>query len=233
MMPTDRQYTKLEAACSITADIQDGTVRSANAYAKQFGWDHKRVQRFMTSTDLINLASPTDAQEQFSDYSILGSATPKDSPKTLAKLSAQQTPKSSPINAQEQLNDYNMLEVVEPKDSPSHAQQTPNVFNKEREKEKTCVLFDQFFTVYPKHKNKPAAERAFKKLNPSALLFKQMMDALAWQTKQPDWLKNNGQFIPLPSSWLNGRRWEDERLDTQTATTSQPQNTKPRLQVSL
>jgi hypothetical protein len=25
-----------------------------------------------------------------------------------------------------------------------------------------------------------------------------------------DWTKNNGQYIPLPATYLNGRRWEDE-----------------------
>ena len=25
-----------------------------------------------------------------------------------------------------------------------------------------------------------------------------------------EWTKNNGQFIPYPSTWLNQKRWEDE-----------------------
>ncbi len=27
-----------------------------------------------------------------------------------------------------------------------------------------------------------------------------------------DWLKDNGQYIPYPSTWLNQRRWEDEEI---------------------
>jgi len=34
--------------------------------------------------------------------------------------------------------------------------------------------------------------------------------ALAWQARQPGWLKDDGQYIPLPATWLNGARWEDE-----------------------
>jgi hypothetical protein len=30
------------------------------------------------------------------------------------------------------------------------------------------------------------------------------------QRRTPGWLEADGQFIPHPASWLNGRRWEDE-----------------------
>ncbi|TBV01264.1 hypothetical protein DNK34_21550 [Pseudomonas dryadis] len=36
------------------------------------------------------------------------------------------------------------------------------------------------------------------------------MAALPKHCQRPDWLKDNGQFVPLPASWLNGKRWEDE-----------------------
>ncbi|MNY63023.1 hypothetical protein D3C86_1999290 [compost metagenome] len=25
-----------------------------------------------------------------------------------------------------------------------------------------------------------------------------------------DWLKDGGKYVPMPTTWLNGRRWEDE-----------------------
>lgn len=214
MIPADRQYTKLEAVCIITADIQDGTVRSASSYAKQFGWDHKRVQRFMASADIINLASPADAPKQSSDINTLERVMPEESPEELSKVSAQQTPGGRPANALEQSNNINALKRVMPGRCPEDARKTPSVFIKEKKKENTSVLFDQFYAVYPKRKNKSAAEKAFQKLNPSAQLFAKIMDALSWQTQQPEWQKNNGQFIPFPASWLNRRRWEDERPTT-------------------
>jgi hypothetical protein len=30
-----------------------------------------------------------------------------------------------------------------------------------------------------------------------------------WKNSQ-QWTKDGGQFIPMPATWLNGRRWEDE-----------------------
>ena len=30
------------------------------------------------------------------------------------------------------------------------------------------------------------------------------------RSKSTDWTKDNGQFIPYPTTYLNQRRWEDE-----------------------
>ena len=35
-------------------------------------------------------------------------------------------------------------------------------------------------------------------------------NALAWQSLQHDWTKENGQYVPMPATYLNQRRWEDE-----------------------
>jgi hypothetical protein len=47
-----------------------------------------------------------------------------------------------------------------------------------------------------------------------------MLEALDWQRRQPGWLKDGGQFVPYPASWLNARSWEDEPFDQ--ATPAQP-----------
>ena len=30
------------------------------------------------------------------------------------------------------------------------------------------------------------------------------------QKQSAQWSKDNGQFIPHPTTWLNGKRWEDQ-----------------------
>ncbi len=62
--------------------------------------------------------------------------------------------------------------------------------------------------------NRAAAEKAWTKIKPDADLFAKIMAALDWQKKSPTWIKDDGQFIPYPSTWLNGQRWEDERPST-------------------
>lgn len=66
--------------------------------------------------------------------------------------------------------------------------------------------FEQFWKAYPKKTGKGEAYKSWKKQNPK---IEYVMAALSWQTIQPDWTKEKGQFIPLPSTYLNQRRWED------------------------
>lgn len=70
--------------------------------------------------------------------------------------------------------------------------------------------FERFYTLYPRKQKRPAAERAWKKLSLSNEQQELLIRALAEHCKQADWIKEGGQYIPLPASWLNDRRWEDE-----------------------
>lgn len=89
-----------------------------------------------------------------------------------------------------------------------------NINNNKREKEKgkerLQTGFDMFWAAYPKKKAKQDALKAFVKLAPDEGLLDQMMTALGRQKQSNDWMREGGQFIPYPATWLNGRRWEDE-----------------------
>jgi uncharacterized protein YdaU (DUF1376 family) len=73
-------------------------------------------------------------------------------------------------------------------------------------------LFPKFWKLYPNKKGKAAAEKAWKKLKVTDDLFALIAQGLAKQCVSPGWTKDNGQFIPHPATWLNGKRWEDEVL---------------------
>lgn len=102
--------------------------------------------------------------------------------------------------------------------------QTPDK-DKDTDKEKkntpkgADVLFDKFWTAYPKKDAKAPARRAFAKLNADEALVDRMLQALSWQTKRADWIKEGGQYIPLPATWLNAARWEDTRPDDRRSIT--------------
>ena len=70
--------------------------------------------------------------------------------------------------------------------------------------------FDSFWSAYPRHTNKEAARKAFAKVNPNDELMQTILSAIEKQKKSAQWGKDNGQFIPHPATWLNGKRWEDE-----------------------
>ena len=72
--------------------------------------------------------------------------------------------------------------------------------------------FDKFWEAYPKKTAKANAVKAWKKLDPDEELQGAILTSLERQKSSVQWTKDNGQYIPYPASWLNGRRWEDEAL---------------------
>lgn len=73
--------------------------------------------------------------------------------------------------------------------------------------EKKPSAFDAFWYAYPKKIGKGEARKAFAKVKVD---LQTLLDAIDKQKKSEQWTKNNGQFIPNPSTWLNQGRWEDE-----------------------
>lgn len=70
--------------------------------------------------------------------------------------------------------------------------------------------FADFYSCYPKHTGKQAALKAWNKLKPDPQLQQLIIQAVEKQKQSQQWTKDSGQFIPLPATWLNGQRWEDE-----------------------
>lgn len=71
-------------------------------------------------------------------------------------------------------------------------------------------LFPVFWKLYPNKVGKAAAQKAWAKLKVTDELFTVITDGLAKQVVSESWVKDGGKFIPHPSTWLNGKRWEDE-----------------------
>ena len=99
--------------------------------------------------------------------------------------------------------------LTEPKET-----ETPKNKNKDKDKDNTPPKspqgFDAWWAVYPKHEGKQNAIKAFTKIKPDAALLEKMISSVkVWKNSQ-QWMKDNGQFIPMPATWLNGHRWEDE-----------------------
>ena len=67
--------------------------------------------------------------------------------------------------------------------------------------------FERFWSMYPRKEGKQKARSAFAKVDVDIDV---LLDALSEHKKSAQWTKNNGEFIPHASTWLNGRRWEDQ-----------------------
>ncbi len=70
--------------------------------------------------------------------------------------------------------------------------------------------FNEFWKSYPKKRSKGQAEKAWSKIKPDAELFAAMMQGLDRAKRCLDWLKDGGQYIPYPATWLNAKGWEDD-----------------------
>ena len=79
--------------------------------------------------------------------------------------------------------------------------------------------FVLFWTIYPKKVGKEAAYKAWKKLKPNT---DAVLKALGWQVDSEQWLKDAGQFVPNPATYLNQGRWKDEPQATKSASNSKP-----------
>jgi hypothetical protein len=81
---------------------------------------------------------------------------------------------------------------------------------RERKSYDSDPRFSVFWDEYPNKKGKALAEASWTKLNPDDPLFDLILSRLQTAKRSRDWLKDGGEFIPMPSTWLNQRRWEDE-----------------------
>ena len=77
-------------------------------------------------------------------------------------------------------------------------------------------FFEKFYLAYPKKKAKPSALKAFKKINPNHKLLNFILKDIERKKKSEQWLKNSGQYIPYPATYLNNERWNDEEDNKQS-----------------
>lgn len=81
--------------------------------------------------------------------------------------------------------------------------------------------FDRFWAAYPRKVDKQRARKAWDKLCPDARLVETILSAVEAQSHTDQWNRDNGQYIPYPSSWLSGRRWDDENQSASCANPKQ------------
>lgn len=76
------------------------------------------------------------------------------------------------------------------------------------------VAFNEFWSAYPKKVNKKGCYKSFCKIKNLKEEMPLILDALERFKASKGWLKDNGQFIPHPTTWINQERWKDEQAET-------------------
>lgn len=85
-----------------------------------------------------------------------------------------------------------------------------NINNKNTLDYNVDKLFNDFWITYPRKIGKGNCEKWFKTHKPTKEIVSEMIMAIIAQKKTEQWIKDKGQYIPHPYTWLNGKRWEDE-----------------------
>ncbi|MGI6251752.1 MAG: DUF4373 domain-containing protein [Anaerolineaceae bacterium] len=76
--------------------------------------------------------------------------------------------------------------------------------------------FQEFWSAYPKKTGKQAALKSWQKIKPTKELHLKIMEAVSTAKQTEQWQRENGRFIPNPTTWLNQGRWDDEATEIVT-----------------
>jgi len=104
-------------------------------------------------------------------------------------------------------------EEEEIKTDDSTNKNVKNEKNKPKDNGEQEERFKIFYSAYPKKKGKVAAIKAWSKILPDETLLQTMLCAIEKQKRSHSWIKEGGEYVPHPATWLNGRRWEDESVE--------------------
>lgn len=76
------------------------------------------------------------------------------------------------------------------------------------------IAFNEFWSAYPKKVNKKGCYKSFCKIKHLKQEMPLIMSALERFKNSKGWQKDNGQYIPHPTTWINQERWKDEQIET-------------------
>jgi hypothetical protein len=75
--------------------------------------------------------------------------------------------------------------------------------------------FERWWTEYPRKVAKDKAWTEWLRRAPDDVLTDVMIAKVHEQRASAQWLKDGGQYIPHPRTWLHNKRWEDEPIHTE------------------
>lgn len=110
--------------------------------------------------------------------------------------------------------------------TPDKNREDKKEIRKEKNNSVQSAAFETFWKAYPRKQAKVKAQSEFEKLNPDEALLNTILNAVEVQKHSAQWERDGGQYIPLASTWLHQRRWEDEviaggKKDTKTVHAAQ------------
>ncbi len=100
-----------------------------------------------------------------------------------------------------------------PTEAPTELPTAKEVEEEVEREEEDIVPYSDFYLLFPRHEGKAAGEKAWKKIKNKEK--PQIIEALQRQIKAKHLNVEDKKYCPLPATWLNGRRWEDDIIPKQ------------------
>jgi hypothetical protein len=70
--------------------------------------------------------------------------------------------------------------------------------------------FDLFWEAYPRKQKKIDAQQAWLQMGKLRPPIEKILGAIETQKRSLQWVKDCGEYIPLPATWLRAGQWDDE-----------------------
>jgi len=70
--------------------------------------------------------------------------------------------------------------------------------------------FDKFWITYPKKRKKADARKAWIQKKSVRPPVEHIISVVQAYCRTPDWIKNDGEFIPYPATFIRAEQWDDE-----------------------
>ncbi|MBR4742458.1 MAG: hypothetical protein IK079_06155 [Desulfovibrio sp.] len=131
-----------------------------------------------------------------------------------SKSKANETEAKPNDNLDESKNNLNESKKKPSSSSCSSSIYTPLTPQGENEHAKSVYSddFEKFWQHYPRKVNKGSAWKMFEKARKAKILpeIDELIERLENKRYCDDWQKDDGRYIPHPSTWLNSSGWEEE-----------------------
>lgn len=189
-LPKDRPYTHLEAMFSYTVDLECENQWTVKGYSKLWSWSRSKVRKFIE-----DIKTPEGHS-----------------------VDTLKTGKRHPIHYIDkglwEVKDTGKTQERHGEDTPSTPTNNPLILNPKVNTPlppKGDEDFVSFWRQYPKKDGKGYAIKAWEKAKKNKTLphIQAVLLAIEREKQSTKWLKDNGQFIPNPATWINGQGWEN------------------------
>ncbi len=109
--------------------------------------------------------------------------------------------------------------AVQPKPQPETHSSSSSSLHSYRERKRSPTVnglnghrssFEVFWQAYPKKEGKGACRNWWGRNAPDEMLLHIMLTKIEQAKQTKKWQDEDGKFIPMPATWLNQERWDDE-----------------------